>query len=486
MAMNRRRFVQAAGVGAGLGLTGAGWAFHDSDFGISALSGAPYVQPTYGDIAGLEILGFNDMSFGQTSAASRAAGWDQTYDFKVVENGHGRFAYCPNGAKGWSVLDVSNPRRMSVVFRQPHSTLPDNTQYLDIKGGNILVIKRNQRLENWDVSNPAAPVLKGFYTPPDIGNLSYHGMWIHEDYRGRFVFAACGILGFTNMILLCVDITDPVHPRERGRFWYPGMNTAAGEVPTWPTTPYVPAVPGLPLPTVQCHDMTTYGDRCYAAWRDKGLQILDITDIDHLRRVGQVNWADGRPDFPSLPGQTHSFGIVVPKHGGPVQTVVATDELGQCPFGYMHFLDVSNEALPREISGFRVPLNMHANCPKDRLGNRMGIHDVERMITGNIVWSAWEEGGFWGVDFSDIHYPRWAGYYVPPVRRDSERQTGHADDVFVMRDGTIFGCSSDQGAGGLWAMRFEKRLRGKVTWNTDESNVIVTRTDRHGDHEKED
>jgi len=112
----------------------------------------------------------------------------------------------------------------------------------------------------------------------------------------------------------------------------------------------------------------------------------------------------------------------------------------------------------------------------------MGIHDVERMIRGNIVWSAWEEGGYWGVDFSDIHHPRHVGYYVPPSRSDSARGTGHADDVFVMDDGLIFGSSSDAGAGGFWAMRFKKNLKGTVAWNADESNVIVTRTDRHGRH----
>src|SRR5712691_4155329 len=469
MAMNRRKFFQTAGVGAGLSMTGAGWAFHDD--------GLPLVQPSYGDIAGIEILGFNDGSF---KGLDRRQGWDRTFDFKVVENGHGRFAYVPNGGLGWSVVDASNPRSMRVIFRQPHSTLPDNTQYLDIKGGNILVIKRNQRLENWDVRNPAAPVLLGFYTPPDIGNRSFHGIWIHEDFRGRFVFASCGILGFTDMILLCVDITDPRKPRERGRFWYPGMNQNLGETPTWPST----GLPdrGLPAPTVQCHDMTTYGDRCYAAWRDKGLIILDIRDIDHLIKVGEINWADGRPNFPSLPGQTHSMGIVVPKHGGPVETIVATDELGQCPFGFMHFIDVRNESRPTEISQFRVPLNMHGNCPADRPGRRMGIHDVERMIRGNIVWSAWEEGGYWGVDFSDIHHPRHVGYYVPPARSDSARGTGHADDVFVMDDGLIFGSSSDAGAGGFWAMRFKKNLKGTVAWNADESNEIVTRTDRHGRH----
>lgn len=106
-------------------MTRAGWGFHDS--------GLPTIQPSYGDIAGVQILGYNDMSFPPGSG--RAGNWDQTYEFRVLDTPNGRFAYCSNGANGWSIVDVSNPNRMRVVYRQPHSTLPDNTQYIDIKGG---------------------------------------------------------------------------------------------------------------------------------------------------------------------------------------------------------------------------------------------------------------------------------------------------------------------------------------------------------------
>jgi len=511
--MNRRRFVQAASVGAGLGMTGASWAFHND--------GLPLMQPTYGDIAGYRILGFNDM---RIPGQPRSPGWDQTYEFRVIDQRRGRFAYCGNGGMGWTIVDVTNPRNMRVVSRQPHtptqhSMVPpvttDNTQYIDIKGGDILVVKRNKALETWDVRNPAAPVRLASYQPSDIhptANAPFHGLWVHEDSRGRFAFSAFRPNGFIAEILDICDITDPRHPVGVGRWWYPGMGESPQEVAmrTWWSAQNPAAGPepapqlGLPAPTVMVHDITTWHDRCYLAVRDKGLVILDITDIHNPARIGEVNWADQqlRPPFegvanppstnpipmPPLPGQTHSWGLVNPKRGRRVKTIVGGDELGQCPFGYLHFIDVSNEARPREISGFRTPLNMHANCPKDRLGNRMGTHDVERYIRGNIVHSAWEEGGFWGVDFSDIHYPKHAAYYVPPVRSQSTRQTGHADDVFVTEDGIIFGSSSDQGAGGLWALRYKPGFRGVVRWNADESNVIVTRTDRDDDrdHDRDD
>jgi len=498
MTMNRRRFVQAAGVGAGLGLTGVGWAFHDDNL--------PLMQPTYGDIKGYGILGFNDM---RLPGQPRAPGWDQTYEFRVIDTGKGRFAYCGNGAMGWTIVDVTKPQQMKVVWRQPHtvtqhSTTTDNTQYIDIKGGNILVVKRNKALETWDVSNPAAPVRLASYQPADIhptANAPFHGLWVQEDSRGRFAFSAFRPDGFIAEILDICDITNPSSPVTVGRWWYPGMGESAAEVAmrTWWSPQNVAAGPdpapqlGLPAPTVMIHDMTTWHDRCYLAVRDKGLVILDMTQISNPAMVGEVNWADQqrRPTFdpvvpnppttatipmPPLPGQTHSWGLLNPKPGQRVETIVGGDELGQCPFGYLHFIDVRNESRPREISGFRTPLNMHANCPKDRLGNRMGTHDVERYIRGDVVHSAWEEGGFWGVDFSDIHYPKAAAWYVPPARSQSARGTGHADDVFVMQDGVIFGSSSDQGAGGLWALRSNPGFRGTVRWNADESDVIVTQT----------
>jgi hypothetical protein len=488
MAMNRRRFLQAAGVSAGLSMTGrAGWAFHDD--------GLPLMQPSYGDIAGYQILGYTDL---RLPGQPRAPGWDQSYEFRVIDTRRGRFAYVGNGSMGWSIVDVTNPRRMRVVWRQPHtatahSSTSDNTQYIDIKGDSILVVKRNKALETWDVSNPAAPVRLASYQPSDIhptANAPFHGLWVHEGGGRRFAFAAFRPFNMSAEILDISEITNPSSPMTVGRWWYPGMRAGEEPLRTWwsvenPAAGPAPAPQlGLPAPTVMCHDLTTWGDRCYAAWRDKGLVILDVSNMSNPMRVGEVNWADQQPrggvQVPPLPGQTHSWGLVNPKEGERVQTVVSGDELGQCPFGYLHFIDVRDESRPREISGFRTPLNMHANCPKDRPGNRMGTHDVERYIRGKVVHSAWEEGGFWGVDISDIHYPRHSAYYIPPVRSDSTRGSGHADDVFVMDDGVIFGTSSDAGAGGLWALREAPGFKGVVQWNADESDVTVTQVNAKG------
>ena len=452
---------------AGLGVassTASG--FHDDD--------SPLVQPSYGEIKNLRILDYTDLGFGNApdgSALDPVTGlpWDRVAEFRV----QGGYAYTAN-YQGWSIVDVRNPRNMKVVHRQQSERIEGNrfqhTQYIDIRG-NTLVVKESNRLSIWNVRNKRAPVRLSTFAPPDLGTRGYHGMWVHRDRGRTFAFAAAHINGYTGDILLIVDITDRRNPREVARWAYPGQRD--GETPDWPQDA------GL---VVQAHDITTYRDRAYVAWRDKGLIILDISNIANPTKVGELNWSIPGPTRTSvLPGQTHSFGIVIPEDGGRVETLVATDELtraAHCPWGYPHFIDVRNERRPKEISVFQLPLSLHGNCPADRPGERFGVHDVERMIRGDIVWSAWEEAGFWGIDISDIHYPRAAAYFVPPVRSDSpaESRSGHADDVFVTRDGIIFGSSSDPGAGGLWAMRYRPGFEGTVRWNARENDVIVRRT----------
>ena len=480
MTMNRRRFVQAAGVGAGLAMTGAGWAFHDR-----LSQGYASLQPGPGELRGLQILGYCDLGIPSAPDGS-VGGWDRAFETQVL-NG---YAYCSNG-QGFSIVDVRDPRNMRAVFRHANDPGPDNTQYIDLKD-HILVQKKNGSLVMWDVSNPASPVRLSSFTPPGIllarpnpnpldvqGSFGFHGMWVHKDDRGRFAFASVRLEGYTDQILMIIDITNPVAPYEVSRWHYPGMHTAGGETRTWPTDAGSPGQTGTP---VQCHDMTTYGDRVYCAWRDKGIVILDISNIANPTFVGEINWGDvsrplafpGKPAelFNPIPSQVHSVGIVVPKGGGRPETVVAGDEVGRCPGGYMHIIDVRNEQEPLEISNFMTPFNRGGNCPYDRPVSRSAIHDVERMIRGKIVWAAWEEGGFWGVDISDIHRPDAAAWFVPPVRSDSPRGTSHGDDM-TTADGIIFGNGSDAGAGGLWAMRYVPGFKGTVSWNAQENGVIV-------------
>src|SRR5581483_5000073 len=67
--------------------------------------------------------------------------------------------------------------------------------------------------------------------PKRIGFMAVEGGGIHRIWYtgGRFAYVSALLDGFTDYIFMTVDMSDPRNPREAGRWWIPGMNTAAGE-----------------------------------------------------------------------------------------------------------------------------------------------------------------------------------------------------------------------------------------------------------------
>ena len=73
--------------------------------------------------------------------------------------------------------------------------------------------------------------------------------------------------GFSDYILITIDVRDPTKPREAGRFWLPGMNRAAGETPNWP----------LEYGRYGLHHPIVHGDTAYCSWRDGCLAVVDVS-----------------------------------------------------------------------------------------------------------------------------------------------------------------------------------------------------------------
>ncbi len=189
----------------------------------------------------------------------------------------------------------------------------------------------------------------GFFKTDVAPRRGVHGFWLHEDPKqGKFAFIATTKEGYYDNILMIIDINDPANPKEVARWWFPGQWTAGGEKPgdNWVEADARTAH-GLPKIWVSLHDITTYKDRAYLAYRDEGVIILDISDVRKPTKISQIKWS------PPEEGNTHSIGIVIPSHGGRPDVIVAGDELirpEQCPFGYMHVLDVRHEPNPVQIS----------------------------------------------------------------------------------------------------------------------------------------
>ena len=109
---------------------------------------------------------------------------------------------------------------------------------------------------------------------------------------------------------MIVDINDPANSEGNLALVVSGQHTAGGEKLGENWIDDGGLRDGLPKIWVSLHDMTTYKDRAYLAYRDQGVIILDISDIRKPTKISQIKWS------PPEEGNTHSIGIVVPQHGG--------------------------------------------------------------------------------------------------------------------------------------------------------------------------
>jgi hypothetical protein len=434
-------------------------------------------QPSPGEIENFTIVAYSDLD-----------GWDKPTEIRVSADGRLAFtAHNPPPTEtqkmGGSIIDVSDPARPRVLSRVSGPPTV-HSQYIDVLG-NILVLNQERlRAEpaprSWepgirlfDISDPTKPREVGFFKTDDPPGLGVHGFWLHEDPKlGKLAFLSTSKRGYCGNILVIADINDPANPKEISRWWYPGSWTAGGEKlgENWLCGGGGAGLfQGLPKIWVYLHDVTVYKDRAYLAYRDQGVVILDVSDPRKPTMVSQIKWS------PPEEGNTHSIGVVVPPHGGRPDLLVAADEIFQCPYGYMHIIDIRHEKNPVQISTFRLPVNKSCAGEKPRAPtdvNPAGIHDIERLIRGSIVFSAWENSGFWAVDISDPYRPKAAGYFIPPPFVRANSSDSQADDVFVHGNGLIYATSSEPG-GGLWILRYTPGVKGTVSWTPDKRNVVV-------------
>ena len=160
--------------------------------------------------------------------------------------------------------------------------------------------------------------------------------------------------GFTDYIFMTVDMADPTKPKEAGRYWLPGMNTAAGETPSWGENRRF----GL-------HHAIVNGDTAYGAWRDGGLVMMDVSDRTKPKLIKHHNWS------PPFGGGTHNC-LPLPDRN----LLVVADEavLDNCEDGikYTWMFDIREPTNPVSISTFPTP-DEADYCKK---GAHFGPHNI--------------------------------------------------------------------------------------------------------------
>ncbi len=287
----------------------------------------------------------------------------------------------------------------------------------------------------YDISDPANPRAIGFL---DVAGLGLHRIWWTG---GRYAYASALLDGFTDHILLIIDLADPTKPREAARWWIPGMNADTGETKTW-------------THRVALHHAVVADDIAYGSWRDGGLTILDVAEKSAPKLLAHRTWC------PPFGGGTHS---ALPLHDRGLCVVAdeATLNIDQEQMKRIWMFDIREKTNPVSIATFPVPVEQDYVAK----GGQFGPHNLHENRPGSFrssttIFATYQSAGVRVYDIADPFRPRETGWFVPPMpTRWIEPLRGrakmrHTADIFVAEDGLIYATDYDAG---LYILQWDGR-----------------------------
>ncbi len=409
----------------------------------------------------------NDITGSVAHAADPQGGYGSGFSFVGYSDQGGRpdgmqimvkdgYAYIGQGFSGGvTVLDVRDPRHVKPVTFIP--TLPNTWNlHLQVHGDLMLVIeainffkfvvKEDDYYSNpsgglditrygtngvdysagmrvFDISTPGQPREIAFMPVPGAG---LHRIWYTG---GRYAYASALLSGFTDYILLIIDLADPLHPIEAGRFWLPGMWAAGGEAPV--------ERPGR----VGLHHAVIADGVAYGAWRDGGLTLVDVREPHRPSLIAHRNWS------PPFQGGTHS---ALPLPDRDLLVVADESVADHCADGLKHvwMFDIREPSNPISIATAPIP-DDEDFCAQ---AGHFGPHNLHENRPGafessELIFATYQNAGVRAFDIRDPYRPRAAGRYLPglPTRTRDTRLAAtnlpaarHTADVFVDINGLVY------------------------------------------------
>lgn len=290
-------------------------------------------------------------------------------------------------------------------------------------------------LRVFDLANPASPREIGFCPVDGIG---LHRIWW---VGGRYAYASCHFDGYSDHILAVFDVADPSRPALVGQWALPGMNRRAEEAPGWPAGK-----------RYALHHMITAGNRGYAAWRDGGVTVHDLSD------PAAPTLLSHRVLSPPFAGGSHTP-LPLPGRGLLVLADEATSN--GCANGLAHtwVFDVRDGANPVPFATLPQP-GERDYCA---VGGKFGPHNLHENRPGmfqseTLVFATWHNAGVRVFDLSNPFQPKEVAHCVPPPParlvdiRPGAVPVVQSCDVLATTDGLLF--VTDTNAG-LCVMAFD-------------------------------
>lgn len=371
----------------------------------------------------------------------------------MVHRGYGYVGHM--FSKGFSVLDLRDPRRPKPAA---YVAAPPNTWNIHLQAhDNLLLVihakdmfaqpdfadERNYykgkaalhahgdapKERSWsaglavyDISKPEAPRQIGFM-PVAGGGL--HRAWY---VGGRWAYASALLDGFSDYILLTIDMSDPTKPREAGRFWLPGMNLAAGETPNWPS----------PYGRYGLHHPIVHGDIAYCSWRDACLAVVDVADRSKPKLITHKVWC------PPYGGGTHNA-LPLPDRDLLVVVDEAVLDNQEDGLKLIWLFDNREKSNPISISTLPTP----ADADYVKVGGHFGPHNVHEnrpgsFVSSELIFATYQNAGVRVFNIRDQYHPVEVGAIVPPAPaklvdpRPNRPRVLHSADVFVDKNGIVY------------------------------------------------
>jgi hypothetical protein len=365
----------------------------------------------------------------------------------MVNRGHAYVGHM--FSDGVTILDAADPRRLKPVAffsagdhtRTHHMQVADDLMLL-ANGANIVAMQSYDNLRGYfentladsiterkkfrsglsihDISRPRQMKEIAFLEMPGFG---VNRLWWPG---GRYAYVSAHFDGYTDHILCIVDLKYIARPEIVSRWWLPGMHRAGGETSAAPKGR-----------RIALHHMITAGNRGYAAWRDGGFSIHDVSDAANPRLLSRINWS------PPFPGGTHT---PLPLPGRGLAVVLDEANAEQCRKGTFHTFIVDVRVPENPVPIATLP------TPRDRDYCSVGVfgpHNLHENRPGSlhsedIVFATWNNAGVRVFDIRDAFAPKEVAFWVPPVParlidpRPNVSLAAKTCDVYVTREGLMY------------------------------------------------
>jgi len=383
-----------------------------------------------------------------------------------------------------SIVDVTRPEA-PVLLSQLPSPAPEVTRCNSLGlSGNVLAVA-NQTMKMgqssagmWvlDVSDLSRiekarnmqDLALSFFDTSGPYSRGVHWLWFVD---GQFAHLSTGMRDSSpsnpkdDQFYLIVDLRDPRHPREVGRWWLPGTQQKDACLPGCLPNRH-PIDDGY-----RAHNMQIYPDRpdrAYMGYMDGGQIILDISRLAEVRAGRAQTFSPrlvSRLQFsPPYPAWTHT---VQPLFGRGLATVsdeAVKDNCADAP-KLIWLVDIREETNPVIIGTAPLPENAGDFCAR---GGRFGAHNLHPNLPGST--SARLKNTFVGSFFNagvriyrlvDVPVPNAPprieeiGYFVPPAPPGNPTHTIQINHAIVDEKGLIY--ATDRISGGIYILKYTGR-----------------------------